>query len=391
MADGSGDQQVRQQLAEGIGAAVRHAYEGNVSALARAAGVPVFRVHGYKEGVARLRAREVEALERVIRSALASNVSSDAAGESISPGKMRSVERAFCQEIDQIDEVLEAGVSTICIDNPGHYWVQRTLWERVAWPELTGDKLKRLADLASTICHDDLSSPRGVARGSFTDPASDDGAHIRLDVIRPPVIREGIAKLALRIPFRGELSLDELFAETKPVVAKSRLENLRKDENLGARLRETIAKGKLILINGPSVAERFELIDILAKNIPEGRRVVVLDGDNGWSVRDDVLPENCVRLHYSGKSNGMLIEDVARAAEALRPDHLIVPHAEDMGRNAYVLYVEPVFPGQIVGLNTPLQAASEFHKTAEVIVSIINSRISPPLGINGVLVRQQEE
>ena len=175
----------------------------------------------------------------------------------------------------------------------------------------------------------------------------------------------------------------------KPAPAK--LGDLKECENLRARLKEAIAKQKTILVNGSSIAERFEFIDILAKSIPEGRRVVVLDGDNGWSVRDDVLPENSVRLRYSGKSGGISIKDVARAAEALRPDHLIVPDAADMEGDEYHLYVGPVFSGKIVGAHIPFQVSSKFHELAEVVVSIINSRVAPPLGINGVLVRQQEE
>ena len=271
------------------------------------------------------------------------------------PGNCGSVERALCQEIDQIDEMLEPGVRTICVDNPGYYWVQRNSWERVAWPELTDKKLERLADLAWKICHGDMPTPRGVARGSFPDPATDSGgAHIKLDVTRPPVIRDGIVKLALRLPFREELSLEALFEGwstagwNKPAAARPKLDDLKEGEDLGAKLKEAIAKREMILVDGPSIAERFEFIDILAKSIPEGRRIVVLDGDNGWSVRDDVLPENSVRLRYSGKSGGISIQDVARAAEALRPDHLIVPHAEDMERDEYLLYVGQVFSGQIV-------------------------------------------
>jgi type IV secretory pathway ATPase VirB11/archaellum biosynthesis ATPase len=390
MANGAEGEQARKRLAEGIAVAVKRAYEGNVSALARAAGVPIFRVHGYKEGVARLRAQEVEALERVIRQALTSDVLADTVRDGAAPGKLQSVERALCQEIDQIEEMLEPDVKTICIDNPGYYWVQRNAWKRVAWPELTDKRLERLADLAWTICHGDMSTSRGVARGSFPDPATGGGgAHIKLDVIRRPVIIDGIAKLALRLPFREELSLKGIFEGTKHATARPGLDDLKEGDSLKTGLQEAIAKRQMILVNGAGIAERFEFIDILVNSIPEGRRVVVLDGDNGWSVRDDVLPENSVRLHYSKKSGGVTIKDVARAAEALRPDHLIVPDAEDMERDEFLLYVGYVFPGQIVGVHIPFQASSKFHELAEVVVSIINSRVAPPLGINGVLVRQQ--
>lgn len=67
------DAQTRRRLADGIVFAVEHAYDRNFSALARAAGMPACRVHGYKLGVARVREGEVRALERVIRLALASS------------------------------------------------------------------------------------------------------------------------------------------------------------------------------------------------------------------------------------------------------------------------------------------------------------------------------
>jgi hypothetical protein len=59
----------RMQLADDISAVVEHAYNGNVSALARDAGVSVSRVHAYKIGGAHPRIDEVEALRRVIQAA----------------------------------------------------------------------------------------------------------------------------------------------------------------------------------------------------------------------------------------------------------------------------------------------------------------------------------
>ncbi len=351
---------------------------------------PGARVHGRKDVVAERRPSEAVVIQQVIMQASDGEVPAERRRPDVPPEEVISAQSRLRREIGFIGDMDDPSVRTVCVDGPGCYWVQRSSWRLVDCPALTEERFRRLVHLACLASGHEPSLPQAVVRGSLGGLAFDGLDRVRFGVVRPPASRDGVAKLSFLVPVRAEPPLDRLFASVLANAPRPRLSDVRPDESLAVRFNEALAGRMAVIVSGPPIAERFDFVNLLAKSIPAGRRVVVLEGDDDWSSLFGAPTENCVRLHYRRGFAGMSIEDVVRAAEALRPDHLVIPSVDDMGFDAYAQHIGPAFSGQVIGINAFRQDLSHFPAEPDVVVLIGDNNAFPPLGIIRAMVRRSD-
>ena len=145
------------------------------------------------------------------------------------------------------------------------------------------------------------------------------------------------------------------------------------------RLRRAITGRERILVLGPPMWERIELLDILAKSIPRERRVIVHD-DNASrdpKLREEALPCNRLILNYNVEGSNVPFEKVAVFQSS--SDHVIVPNLDVSDLDACKRHVFLAREGAIVA--THLWSDDQrLQGIADVIVEIKSDQAAP-LGI----------
>lgn len=285
-----------------------------------------------------------------------------------------------------IGAMIEDGsVSAVGVDRPGGAWVQAgASWEWREWSGLDAARLQEVVDLASVTVG---AGDRGVARGGL-------GEGVRLEVLRPPVL-QAPGGLFFRVSSREVKSLETLAAEgffdnVKPYSPDSAEPSLTVvSKGVGARLKAAVDERELIMLCGMPLWERVELVEMLVRSIPAGRRVVVLEDRNQRDLKTDCLPQNSVVLTYERGNKGAELREVAQAAEALRPDHIIVPNLRWEDKEAYKLGIGHVFGGQIVAsdaLEPSIKLDDWIASHADVVIEVASDRVAPR-GMRQVLAR----
>ncbi|MDN3566021.1 hypothetical protein QWZ14_16755 [Paeniroseomonas aquatica] len=281
----------------------------------------------------------------------------------------------------------ERRVSAISVDRPGGAWMQAGAgWEWCEWPALDTVRLGKLVDLASVAIG---AGDQGVARGGFD-------AGVRLEVLRPPVI-DAPGGLFFRMSSREVKSLamlaaEGLFDNTKPYDPNNAPRSLTVvSEDVGARLKAALDNKENIMLCAMPLWERIELVEMFVRSIPVGRKVVVIEDRNQQDpmIKTDCLPRNSVVLTYERGRKGAEFREVARAAEALRPDHIVIPNLRWEHKEEYKLSVGHVFGGQIVAsdaLEPSIKLDDWIASNADVVIEVGSDRVAP-MGIKQVLAR----
>lgn len=278
--------------------------------------------------------------------------------------------------------LVEPGVTAISLDRPGGFWVDAASgWGWRDWPDLDAAHLAELVNLgAAAMRHPGFE---GVTRGSL-------GEGIRLEVLRPPVSPHPSGALAFRVTSVEPRSLEDLLAtmETtrwnQPIKPRPLAPLL---ENVGQRLQSAVKRRESILLCSAPLWERIELVEMFIRSIPADRRVVVIEArdQRDPQIRSEILPRNSAVLTYRRGTVGAEFADVARAAEAFRPDHVVVPNMRVEHRTDFTLGIASVFRGQIVATDAH-ETDKDFTSTADVVIRVVNDRVAP-MGIGEVQAR----
>ena len=276
----------------------------------------------------------------------------------------------------------ETGVNVVTFDQPGGFWVKVGLeWSWRDWPELDAVHLAELVKLgAAAVWHLDF---KGVTRGSLSKG-------IRLEVLRPPIAPHPSGALAFRISSHESYSLEDFFATTdttrwnQPIKSRPLAPVL---EDVGLRLKAAVDRQENILLCSPPLWERIELVETFIRSIPAGRRVVIIEDRDQRDprIRSDILPRNSIVLTYVRGTMGAEFADAARAAEAFRPDYIVVPNLCAAHKNDFSFGIADVFRGQIVATNAH-ESDETFTSTADVVIKVVSDQAAP-MGVGEVHAR----
>ncbi len=238
----------------------------------------------------------------------------------------------------------------VIVNRPGQVLTEGSGgWRTYDKPELTFEKLMRLARAVASFSHQSIDETRPIL--SATLPGDE-----RIQIVIPPATLKDTVSITIRKPSSVDFSLDDL--EANGFFGKTRaasLEPSAQDEELteiylAGRfkdfLRQAVIARKNIIISGATGSAKTTLSKALIKHIPEAERIISIE-----DTPELVIPQpNHVRLFYSKGGQGLsrvgpreLLESCLR----MRPDRILLQELRDGTAFYYIRNVNSGHPGSI--------------------------------------------
>lgn len=222
-------------------------------------------------------------------------------------------------------------------------------WRTHEMPELTFEKLMRLARAVASFSHQSIDETHPIL--SATLPRGE-----RIQIVIPPATIKDLVSITIRKPSSIDFSLDDLeekgFFQTACAansISSAPDEALRETYRAGHFkdfLRQAVIARKNIIISGATGSAKTTLSKALIKHIPENERVISIE-DTPELV---ISQPNHVRLFYSKGGQGLsragpkeLLESCLR----MRPDRILLQELRDGTAFYYIRNVNSGHPGSI--------------------------------------------
>lgn len=238
----------------------------------------------------------------------------------------------------------------VIVNRPGQVLTEGPSgWRTHDRPELTFEKLMRLARAIASFSHQSIDETRPIL--SATLPGDE-----RIQIVIPPATMKDTVSITIRKPSSVDFSLDDL--EENGFFEKTRAANSASsplDTELGEIyragrfkdfLRHAVIARKNIIISGATGSAKTTLSKALIKHIPETERVISIE-DTPELV---ISQPNHVRLFYSKGGQGLsrvgpreLLESCLR----MRPDRILLQELRDGTAFYYIRNVNSGHPGSI--------------------------------------------
>ncbi|WPE24228.1 P-type DNA transfer ATPase VirB11 [Shinella zoogloeoides] len=248
---------------------------------------------------------------------------------------------AFLQD-SSLYEVIVNQPGQVLTEGPGG-------WRTHDLPELSFDKLMRLARAVASFSHQSIDERRPIL--SSTLPGNE-----RIQIVIPPATLKGTVSITIRKPSSVDFSLDDLekrqfFAgiQTGEVGAPNddgELRSLYRTGQIKEFLRRAVVSRKNIIISGATGSAKTTLSKALIKHIPEDERIISIE-----DTPELVIPQpNHVRLFYSKDRKGLSHagpKELLESSLRMRPDRILMQELRDGTAFHYVRNVNSGHPGSI--------------------------------------------
>ncbi|MGC0055143.1 P-type DNA transfer ATPase VirB11 [Brucella pituitosa] len=239
----------------------------------------------------------------------------------------------------------------VIINRPGEILTEGPNgWQVYDTPDLTFEKLMRLARAIATFSNQSIDEKRPILSATLPDDE-------RIQIVIPPATTNGTVSITIRKPSSVDFALSDLeekgfFSETTGagvISVGTRERELAELYQKGAFmqfLREAVIARKNIVISGATGSAKTTLCKALIKHIPENERVISIE-DTPELV---IAQPNHVRLYYSKGGQGLsgagpreLLESCLR----MRPDRILLQELRDGTAFYYIRNVNSGHPGSI--------------------------------------------
>jgi type IV secretion system protein VirB11 len=222
-------------------------------------------------------------------------------------------------------------------------------WRTYDAPELTFEKLMRLARAVASFSHQSIDERRPIL--SATLPGDE-----RIQIVIPPATLKGTVSITIRKASSVDFTLDDLenrqfFANTRTTETEApsddrELRILYNDGRFREFLRQAVISRKNIIISGATGSAKTTLSKALIKHIPENERIISIE-----DTPELVIPQiNCVRLFYSKDRQGLSQagpKELLESGLRMRPDRILLQELRDGTAFYYVRNVNSGHPGSI--------------------------------------------
>lgn len=238
----------------------------------------------------------------------------------------------------------------VIVNRPGQVLTEGTGgWRTHDLPELSFEKLMRLARAVASFSHQSIDETRPIL--SATLPGDE-----RIQIVIPPATTRNTVSLTIRKPSSVAFTLDDLeerefFSETRAAKEDASMQDqdlvaLHRAGRFKDFLREAVIARKNIIISGATGSAKTTLSKALIKHISEQERIISIE-----DTPELVIPQpNHVRLFYSKGGQGLsgagpkeLLESCLR----MRPDRILLQELRDGTAFYYVRNVNSGHPGSI--------------------------------------------
>lgn len=237
----------------------------------------------------------------------------------------------------------------VVINRPGEVLTEgRTGWERHERPDLTFDKLMRLARAVASFSNQGIDETRPLL--SATLPGEE-----RIQIVIPPATTRDTVSITIRKPSSVSLSMADmekggLFdqvvgpsdrdAGTDPLLDAYRAGRYR------SFLEGAVLARKNIIISGATGSGKTTLSKALIQHIPEDERLISIE-----DTPELAIPQpNHVRLFYSKGGQGMAklgAKDLLESCLRMRPDRVLLQELRDGTAFYYIRNINSGHPGSI--------------------------------------------
>lgn len=248
---------------------------------------------------------------------------------------------AFLQD-PSLYEVIVNRPGQVLTEGPGG-------WRTHDLPELSFEKLMRLARAVASFSHQSIDESRPIL--SATLPRDE-----RIQIVIPPATVKETVSITIRKPSSVDFTLDDLedrnfFADTRPVVSgpgnrHEQLLALYRSGRFKDFLREAVIARKNIIISGATGSAKTTLSKALIKHIPASERIISIE-----DTPELVIPQpNNVRLFYSKDHQGLSkagAKELLESSLRMRPDRIFLQELRDGTAFYYVRNVNSGHPGSI--------------------------------------------
>jgi len=235
----------------------------------------------------------------------------------------------------------------VIVNRPGQVWTEGPGgWRIHDAPELTFEKLMRLARAVATFSSQSIDETRPILSATLPDEE-------RIQVVIPPATLKGIVSITIRKPSSVNLTLDDL--EERGFFSEVGAGDGTNDEKLKALLdtgnykdflREAVIARKNIIISGATGSAKTTLSKALIKHVPEHERIISIE-----DTPELVIPQhNHVRLFYSKGGQGVSLigaKELLESSLRMRPERIFLQELRDATAFYYIRNVNSGHPGSI--------------------------------------------
>ncbi|MEO9340969.1 P-type DNA transfer ATPase VirB11 [Mesorhizobium sp. SB112] len=237
----------------------------------------------------------------------------------------------------------------IVINRPGEVLTEGTAgWRRHELPDLTFDKLMRLARAVASFSNQGIDETRPLLSAALPDDE-------RIQIVIPPATTPDAVSITIRKPSSVALSTMDLEADGlfENVVASTD-RNSREDPLLASYrrgqyrifLEEAVLARKNIIISGATGSGKTTISKALIQHIPQDERLISIE-----DTPELTIPQpNHVRLFYSKGRQGLAkvgAKDLLESCLRMRPDRVLLQELRDGTAFYYIRNINSGHPGSI--------------------------------------------
>lgn len=238
----------------------------------------------------------------------------------------------------------------VIVNRPGQVLTEGSGgWRTLDLPELSFEKLMRLARAVASFSHQSIDETRPIL--SATLPGDE-----RIQFVIPPATTRNTVSITIRKPSSVTFTLDDL--EEREFFSETRAANdgaATQDQGLLALyragrfkefLRQAVISRKNIIISGATGSAKTTLSKALIRHIPNHERIISIE-----DTPELVIPQpNHVRLFYSKGAQGLSgagPKDLLESCLRMRPDRILLQELRDGTAFYYVRNINSGHPGSI--------------------------------------------
>lgn len=221
-------------------------------------------------------------------------------------------------------------------------------WQRHELPDLSFDKLMRLARAVASFSNQGIDETRPLLSATLPDEE-------RIQIVIPPATTRDTVSITIRKPSSVSLSMEDMEASGlfENVVASSNkppeddpLLAAYRNGQYRAFLKGAVLARKNIIISGATGSGKTTLSKALIRHISEDERLISIE-----DTPELTIPQpNHVRLFYSKGGQGLAklgAKDLLESCLRMRPDRVLLQELRDGTAFYYIRNINSGHPGSI--------------------------------------------